>query len=109
VHSRSQECAKSELDLFSVPPTQISLEKGHWIDHQPVSSLADGGTITFLSPGTEGGSCPNNSRDQSKGNKSRWYKSWRKRKGTLFSHEDSIMLFLVYQFPLFSFSGWCGK
>ena len=49
VHSRLQECAKSELDLFSVPPTQISLEKGH----QPVSSLADGGTITFLSPGTE--------------------------------------------------------
>ena len=53
VHSGSQECTKSELDLFSVPPTQISLEKGHWIDHQPVASLADGGAITFLSPGTE--------------------------------------------------------
>ena len=47
VHSKSQECTKSELDLFSVPPTQVSLEKGHWIDHQP------GGPITFLSPGTE--------------------------------------------------------
>ena len=100
VHSRSQECAKSELDLFPVPPTQISLEKGHWIDHQPVSSLADGGTITFLSPG---GSCPNNPCDQGKSNKSRWYKSWCKRKGMLFFHEDSIMLFLVYQFPLFPF------
>ena len=53
VHSKSQECTKSELDLFSVPPTQTSLEKGHWIDHQPVSSVADGGSITFLSPGTE--------------------------------------------------------
>jgi hypothetical protein len=53
VYSGSQECPKSELDLFSVPPTQISLEKGHWIDHQPVASLADGGAITFLSPGTE--------------------------------------------------------
>ncbi|CAB3997084.1 uncharacterized transposon-derived [Paramuricea clavata] len=53
VHSRSQECAKSKLDLFSVPPTQISLEKGHWIDHQPVASLANGGAFTFLSPGTE--------------------------------------------------------
>ena len=53
VHSKSQECTKSELDLFSVPPTQISLEKGHWIDHQPVSSVTDGGVITFLSPGTE--------------------------------------------------------
>ena len=53
VHSKSQECTKSELDLFSVPPTQVSLEKGHWIDHQPVSSVSDGGPITFLSPGTE--------------------------------------------------------
>lgn len=53
VHSKSQECTKSELDLFSVPPTQISLEKGHWIDHQPVSSVSDGGPVTFLSPGTE--------------------------------------------------------
>ena len=53
VHSKSQECTKSELDLFSVPPTQISLEKGHWVDHQPVSSVANGGPITFLFPGTE--------------------------------------------------------
>ena len=53
VHSKSQECTKSELDLFSVPPTQISLEKGHWVDHQPVSSVTDGGVITILSPGTE--------------------------------------------------------
>ena len=53
VHSKSQECTKSELDLFSVPPTQVSLEEGHWIDHQPVSSLSDSGLITFLSPGTE--------------------------------------------------------
>ena len=27
--------------------------KGLWIDHQPVSSVSDGGPITFLSPGTE--------------------------------------------------------
>jgi hypothetical protein len=53
VHFKSQECTKSELDLFSVHPTQTSLEKGHWIDHQPVSSVADGGSIKFLSPGTE--------------------------------------------------------
>ena len=53
VHSKSEECTKTELDLFSVPPTQVSLEKGLWIDHQPVSSVSDGGPITFLSPGTE--------------------------------------------------------
>ena len=31
----------------------MSLEKSHWIDHQPVSSVSDGGPIAFLSPGTE--------------------------------------------------------
>ena len=31
----------------------MSLEKGHWKDHQPVSSVTDSGPITFLSPGTE--------------------------------------------------------
>ena len=53
VHSKSQECSKTELDLFSIPPTQTSLEKGHWVEFQPVSSVSDGGPITFLSPGTE--------------------------------------------------------
>ena len=53
VHSKSEECTKTELDLFSVLPTQVSLQKGLWIDHQPVSSVSDGGPITFLSPGTE--------------------------------------------------------
>lgn len=53
VHSKSQESTKSEMDIFSVPPTQVSLEKGHWIDHQPVSSVSDAGPITFVSPGTE--------------------------------------------------------
>ena len=53
VHSKSQECTKTKLDLFSIPPTQTSLEKGHWVDFQPVSSVSDGGPITFLCPGTE--------------------------------------------------------
>ena len=53
VHAKSQEYTKSELDLFSVPPTQVSSEKGHWVDHLPVSSVSDGGPITFLCPGTE--------------------------------------------------------
>ena len=53
VHGKSGECVKTELDLFSEPPTQVSLEKGLWIDRQPVSSVADGGPITFLCPGTE--------------------------------------------------------
>ena len=28
MHGKSGECVKTELDLFSVPPTQVSLEKG---------------------------------------------------------------------------------
>ena len=44
---------RTELDLFSIPPTQTSLEKGHWVDFQPVLSVSDGGPITFLCPGTE--------------------------------------------------------
>ena len=53
VHPKSQECSKSELGLFQVPPTQTSLERGHWVEYQPVSSVADGGPITFLVPGME--------------------------------------------------------
>ncbi len=36
-----------------MPHTQVSLEKGQWTDHQPVSSIADGGAITFLSSDTD--------------------------------------------------------
>ena len=30
MHKDSCACAKSELDLFSVPPTQVEMEKGFW-------------------------------------------------------------------------------
>ena len=47
VHDQSCECTKSELDIFSVPPTQTSIEKGTWIEYHPISSLADGSPIEF--------------------------------------------------------------
>ena len=53
VHEKLEECTKTELDLFSVPPTQVSLQKGLWVDHQPVSSVSDAEPITFVCPGTE--------------------------------------------------------
>ena len=53
VHPNLQICTKNEIDILEIPPTQVSLEKEHWIDHQPVSSVSDGGPITFLSSGTE--------------------------------------------------------
>ena len=54
VHEKSKQCGKTETDLFTIPPTQASLEKGRWIDYHPLSSVEnDDGPITFLAAGTE--------------------------------------------------------
>ena len=54
VHDRSKRCDKSEVNLFNIPPTQTSLEKGRWIDYHPLSSVEnDEGPITFLVAGTD--------------------------------------------------------
>lgn len=45
----STECGKSELDLFSVPPTQTIIEEGIWDDIQPHTNFQNG-TITFTIP-----------------------------------------------------------
>jgi len=47
VHEQSCECLKSELDLFSVPPTQTSVENGNWIEYHPLSSVGDDSPIEF--------------------------------------------------------------
>ena len=47
VHEQSCECTKSELDLFSIPPTQTSIENGSWVEYHPLSSLTDGSPIEF--------------------------------------------------------------
>lgn len=39
IHPQSCPCVKSELDLFSVPPTQQSVEHGHWVEYHPVAPL----------------------------------------------------------------------
>jgi len=46
-HEQSCECTKSELDLFSVPPTQTSMEQGSWIECHPLTTVADGSPIEF--------------------------------------------------------------
>ena len=54
VHPFSKRCDKSEVDLFSVPPTQQSLERGRWIDYAPISSVQNSDSaITFLIAGTD--------------------------------------------------------
>lgn len=47
----STECMKSELDLFSLPPTQMSIESSYWCQYKPISSLTDDGPIEFVVPG----------------------------------------------------------
>ena len=54
VHPFSKRCDKSEVDLFRVPPTQQSLERGRWIDYAPLSSVTNANSaITFLIAGTD--------------------------------------------------------
>lgn len=41
------ECSKAELDLFSVPPLNTSMERGDQCIYHPISSLSDSGPIEF--------------------------------------------------------------
>ena len=47
IHEGSCECAKSELDLFSIPPTQTSIDSGTFVEYRPISTLTDGAPIEF--------------------------------------------------------------
>jgi hypothetical protein len=47
IHEGSCECAKSKLDLFSVPSTQVSVDSGMFVEYHPISSLTDGAPIEF--------------------------------------------------------------
>lgn len=43
----SPECAKSELDLFTLPPTQTVIERGQWVEYHPVANISDGSPVEF--------------------------------------------------------------
>lgn len=51
-HPESPLCGKSELELFSVPPTQTVINCGRWVEYHPVASLSDEGPIEFLCTGS---------------------------------------------------------
>lgn len=51
LHHQSCECVKSELDLFTIPATQTSIESGKWVQYKPISSLTDDSPIEFVIPG----------------------------------------------------------
>ncbi len=54
MHKDSCMCSKSELDLFSVPPTQVVMEKGFWEDFDPITSISSSDTIEFLCAANSG-------------------------------------------------------
>ena len=43
---------KSELDIFTVPPTQTSIETGNWVEYNPIATLDDGSSIKFSVSGS---------------------------------------------------------
>ena len=47
VHQSSAESVSSQLNLFSVPPTQTSLEDEFYTKYRPVSVLTSEGPIEF--------------------------------------------------------------
>lgn len=50
LHTHSCESMKSELDLFSLPPTETNYERGDWVTYQPIASLSDAVPIEFFIP-----------------------------------------------------------
>ena len=46
------ECLKSGLDLFSVPPTQTSVENGNWVEYHLLTNVGDDSPIEFDINGT---------------------------------------------------------
>ena len=52
VHLQGCECMKSELDIFTVPPTQTSIESGNWVEYNPKATIDDGSSIEFSVSGS---------------------------------------------------------
>ena len=47
IHDQSCECAKTEFDVFSVPPTQTSIEYGNYVEYHALGSITESGPIEF--------------------------------------------------------------
>jgi hypothetical protein len=52
LHCMSDECVKSELDLFTIPLTQTAIEKNTYIEYPPISAISDLSPIEFFIAGT---------------------------------------------------------
>ena len=51
LHGLSEECLKSELDLFTVPMTQTAIEKNAYVEIAPISALSDTTPLEFFIAG----------------------------------------------------------
>ena len=51
-HRDSNDCSSLSLDLFLLPPTQLSFQKGKSVDYHPITSLSDSGPIEFKVSGS---------------------------------------------------------
>lgn len=47
LHPQSVSVIKSELDLFTIPPTQVQVERGYWVQYQPTINIPNSGPIQF--------------------------------------------------------------
>ena len=52
VHPACRTCAKSELELFSVPPTQSAIQSSQWVEYGPIATLSDSSPIEFVITGS---------------------------------------------------------
>ncbi|XP_051785423.1 uncharacterized protein F54H12.2-like [Erpetoichthys calabaricus] len=53
VHCASDECAKSELDIFQLSPTQTSIEKSYYAEVPPLTALSENAPLEFSIAGND--------------------------------------------------------
>jgi len=51
IHPLSEECSKSELELFSIPPTQVAIQSSYTNQYNPISSIVEASVIDFAIAG----------------------------------------------------------
>ena len=53
LHSDTMEVLKSELELFTISPTQTSIEETRFVKYYPLTSLDRGGPLEFNIPSSD--------------------------------------------------------
>ena len=53
IDDSSVPATKTELDLFSVPPTQVAVERGFWEEIRPTNTITNTGPYEFFIPGNQ--------------------------------------------------------